>query len=169
MYRDVWKQVFKLTKKSHFQIILSVVLLTATLILIQLKPIVIQKLIDGAVAGENISSYVIQMGILLFVVTVFFRLFDIVAVKVMTRTYESSQNHAMEHIMKHSHAFFTDNFSGSLVAKSKRFANSVNAVYELFVFNIYNAILMIIITTIILFFKNKFIALIFLGWAIIYS
>lgn len=169
MYKTVWKHLFKATKKYHFLVIISTILFGTALVGVQFKPLVIQKLIDGAIAGNPLGKYVIQMGFLLLGVTIIFRLFDYIIIYTQRKAFRDLQNYAMDKLLEHSYSFFTNNFSGSLVAKTKRFANGFIMLQDVFTFAVFNAIFMILIVTTILFFKNTTIALVFLGWSVIYS
>lgn len=71
--------------------------------------------------------------------------------------------------MAHSSDFFANNFAGSLVTKFNRFNRSLNTVTGAILFELNALAVQILFPFVILLFISPLIALIFIGWAIIYG
>ena len=163
------KHIYERTKGVHSKILFSLMFFIFGMILIQFKPLITKDLIDSAVAGNPVGKFIIYFGILLFLTAFCFRLEDYLTLKSQMIVQKSFYDYALGRLIQHSYSFFTNNFSGSLVAKLKRYANSFEGLQDVFLYNIMNAMVAIISVSIILFFQNFWLAIIFLTWAIIYS
>lgn len=75
---------------------------------------------------------------------------------------------AYDHLMLHSYSFFVNNFAGSLVQKVNRFARAFERITDSFLWNLLPLIVKIVSILVIVFFINKWIALIILVWAAIF-
>ena len=82
----------------------------------------------------------------------------------MKRLYDST----FENLLKHSYHFFSNNFSGSIIAKSKRFVKQFETFTDILSFQIWFSIVILIGVLFIFFFKSPLLAYIFLGWSVLY-
>ena len=78
------------------------------------------------------------------------------------------QNVCFENMHKHSVGFFANSFVGSLIAKSGRFVRGFERLDDLIYFNFWPNILRLILSVIVLFTLVPMIAILLLGWAILY-
>ncbi len=163
------KHIYFRTKKQHGMILLTMLSFMLGYILIQIKPVYIKQLIDSALGNEPIMKYVLYIGLVLIGSNILFRIFDASIMYSQKEIMKELYEYSLKKLMQHSYSFFTDNFSGGLVAKSKRYANSFEAIQDIFVFNIFNAIISICVVTIVLYFQNRILSLGFLVWAVIYA
>lgn len=72
-------------------------------------------------------------------------------------------------IEKHSYRFFSDNFTGGLVAKARRFVRTFETLYDYAVFSIWTAILSGVSMFTVLFLTAPSIAWAFFAWAVVYT
>lgn len=165
----VIKHLYKRTKTQHKKIILTTILFALGLILVQFKPVILQQLIDSAIAGEHITKYLWYIGGILIITNIVFRFFDYLLMKTQVTVQKITYDYSLTKLIEHSYSFFTNNFSGGLVAKSKRYANSFEPIQDIFLFNLFSAIVSVVTITIILLFKNTLLSAIFFAWAIIYA
>lgn len=71
-------------------------------------------------------------------------------------------------LQQHSLAFFSDNFSGALVAKVNRLSSAYQRALETTLFDIGQLVRRYIVSLIIVFFISPLIAVVFLGWTIVF-
>jgi ATP-binding cassette subfamily B protein len=84
--------------------------------------------------------------------------------RVMKKLYDF----AFAKLLNHSYHFFSSNFSGSIIAKSKRFSKQFETLMDILSFQIWFSIVTTAGILIVLFYKIPILAWIFLGWAILY-
>jgi ATP-binding cassette subfamily B protein len=84
--------------------------------------------------------------------------------KVMKRLYDFT----FERLLKHSYRFFSNNFSGSLIAKSRRFTKSFEMLADIVSFQIWFSFVNLVGILIILFPRVPMLGYVFLGWSILY-
>lgn len=77
-------------------------------------------------------------------------------------------NYSFMRITAQSYGFFTNNFAGGLVSKSKRFTSGFRNISNTFYFNFWNTFIIILFALIILFREESTLAFILLCWVIIY-
>ena len=77
-------------------------------------------------------------------------------------------NTCFEYLHKHSHRFFADNFSGSLVKKVGRFVRSFEGIADRLYFDLFPLFLKILFIFIILLWLRPIIGFIMLGWSVIF-
>ncbi|MDD5356864.1 MAG: ABC transporter ATP-binding protein [Candidatus Pacebacteria bacterium] len=84
--------------------------------------------------------------------------------KVMKDLYDST----FDRLLKHSYYFFSNNFSGSIVAKTKRFTRSFETLADIISYQIFFSLVTVSGIITILFIKAPLLAWIFLAWALLY-
>ena len=84
--------------------------------------------------------------------------------KVMKELYDLTFNR----LLKHSYTFFSNNFSGSIVAKTKRFIRSFEILGDAISYQIYFAFLTLLGILVVLFVKAPVLGLLFFIWSLIY-
>ena len=73
-----------------------------------------------------------------------------------------------DHLMQHSYSFFVNNFAGSLVQKVNRFARAFERMTDDLLWNLMPLLVRVVGILIVVFFVNKWIALIILVWTAIF-
>lgn len=84
--------------------------------------------------------------------------------KVMKRLYDTT----LEKLLNHSYTFFSNNFSGSLIAKSKRFIKAFELLADVISFQLWFSFVITIGVITILLIKVPDLGLLFLGWVVVY-
>ncbi len=163
---SVLREVLRPYKWGFFFIFLTFTLGT---VLAQLKPVLLQQVIDSAIEGTPLLHYVLLFALLLLFVNVFFRVMDFIFVNVLTSSASALRKYAADTILQHSYSFFINTFSGSLVAKSKRFANSIWQLFNETLFSLYSAVLMILLASVVIAFYDIRISLLIIAWFIVYA
>lgn len=141
-----------------------------------IKPLLFKGIIDSlslGLAKDIILSQVMSLFFLICINVIMhnvaFRAGDYATAyfesKVMKRLYDFT----FERLLKHSYHFFSNNFSGSIIAKSRRFTRSFEALADIFSFQIWFSFVTLSGILIILFLKAPLLAFIFLGWTLLYT
>ncbi|MEK7190319.1 MAG: ABC transporter ATP-binding protein [Patescibacteria group bacterium] len=68
----------------------------------------------------------------------------------------------------HSYSFFADNFSGSLVSKSRKFVRAFEAMHDILIDKFYSSLVLFTAIFIVFFIQARLIAFIFLGMSVFY-
>lgn len=97
------------------------------------------------------------------------RIGDYTVVKSQTKIIKYLKDYALQHLIWRNTNFFFNSFSGSLVAKVKRFAGTSENVYDEFVFTIYRVGIMLVGVFIVIFMTLPIIGVILSIWVVIYG
>ncbi|MBU2213757.1 ABC transporter ATP-binding protein/permease [Patescibacteria group bacterium] len=96
-------------------------------------------LIAGPTSREDIWPEVLHifLGLIILAVSynILYRIADFLIVHAQANTMRELQNYALEKMHRHSYNFFVGSFTGSLVAKAKRFARSYERIHDRVVFD----------------------------------
>lgn len=84
--------------------------------------------------------------------------------KVMKGIYDMT----FKRLMNHSYHFFSNNFSGSIVAKAKRFSKSFETFFDVVTYQIWFSFIILVGILVVLFFASPKIASVFLVWSVLY-
>src|SRR3989344_6738311 len=71
-------------------------------------------------------------------------------------------------LMQHSYSFFSNNFSGSLIAKSKRFVRSFEVLIDVLSFQVWFSFFNLVGIFFILLLQVPLLAYLLLGWTVVY-
>ncbi|MFA6797545.1 MAG: ABC transporter ATP-binding protein [Candidatus Paceibacterota bacterium] len=78
------------------------------------------------------------------------------------------KQNSFNYLIKHSHNFFTNSFTGGLVQKINRQARAFERLFDTIIFNVISLIITIVGAIIITFLTSKILSLIILCWVVIY-
>ena len=81
---------------------------------------------------------------------------------------ERLRNFAFEKIESHSPTFFANTFAGSLVTKSRRFVGAFETMFDIFIYNFWNVLVVLTGALIVLFQQSFMIGSILFGWMILF-
>ena len=140
-----------------------------------LKPLVFKQVIDLFSSGlgrDLILNQVMHLFLIICVILIIqnigYRIGDFTTAgfesKVMKRLYDFT----FERLLKHSYSFFSSNFSGSIIAKSRRFVNQFETLIDIVSFQIWFSFVTITSILVVLFLKLPVLAWAFLGWSVVY-
>ncbi len=140
-----------------------------------LNPYLYKKIIDlvsGATPNPAISAelfeYLTFIAISVFLYNLFYRAGDYSIAYFQSNAIREIHNSTFRRLMNHSYRFFSNNFAGSLVSKSKRFAASFERISDTISFQFWFTFVHLTGVLVVLFLNAPLIAFILLGWAIIY-
>ncbi len=139
-------------------------------------PKVYQRIIDVIDLQQGIPGTLpeklLQALILLLVVKitshVIIRAVEYVLIYSESKIIERMYNETLGRLTLHSQKFFSNNFSGSLVAKTKRYVRSIEHLYEIILWNFWSVSIQLVGVFIVVFSESTLLGTIFLLWSIIY-
>lgn len=167
-----WLQIKKY--KWHFYAVFIVYGL-GVLINHVINPLLYKNVID--IISTNISSVsllpellraLLWIAIAILSYNLFYRIGDFIIVYFQANVIREIYNSTLEKLLNHSYAFFSNNFSGGLVAKSKRFATSFEKIHDTVSINMLAVVVHLTGIFFVLFSKVPNIATVFLLWVVIY-
>lgn len=165
--RVFWQGV-KPQKWALFSLIFFVVLANITVIII---PLFYKQFFDVITMGGNkdvvadkLTSIIIKIAILNTLLWFLYRLWTYIINSFETKTMARLKQQAYNYLIEHSYTFFTNNFTGSLVQKVNRFARAFEVLADRIVMDILSLFIRIISIITIVYFFNKWFALIILIW-----
>lgn len=171
-FKDVlnafWSGI-KPQKWKLFTVIASVILAN---IAITIVPIFYKQFFDVIAAGGNKNIIASHLLFLVIYGTCFNGLFWLFyRIATFSNNYyqpaaiANLKQQAYDYLMEHSYGFFTNNFTGSLVQKVNRFARSYERLSDDLTWNLLPLVVKVVSILAVVFFVNKWIALIILIWA----
>ncbi|MBP6060600.1 MAG: ABC transporter ATP-binding protein [Candidatus Pacebacteria bacterium] len=139
------------------------------------KPLIYKAIIDSMSSGlardvilSQVMHYFFLMCVVVVIHNIGFRIGDFSTSrfesKVMKHLYDLSFNR----LLQHSYGFFSNNFSGSIIAKSKRFTRSFEMLIDVLSFQIWFSFFTLLGIFIILLPQVPILAYALFGWSIIY-
>jgi ATP-binding cassette subfamily B protein len=167
IFKYIWPQVRK--QKTLFwglifcwsaRIILSAII----------KPFYFKRIIDtlsldiASRANSNIFTFVyLTIGVTIIAI-VFARLARLQFYYFMPKVIKDLRDFAFEKVLAHSPTFFANTFAGSLVTKSRRFANAFERMFEIFLYNFLNFVIIMSGVIIVLAHESVLVMLVFISF-----
>ena len=147
--------------------------LLGQLAVIVAAPLIYKEIIDtvtnpGAGAYEYLNLLLILLVITIVFLNIAFRIADYVITTVQNATLKEVADYTLDQLESHSYAFFTNSFTGGLVAKARRFVNAFETLHDQFVFQIWMGGAALVSSITVLFFSSPTLGSIFLGWLALY-
>lgn len=140
-----------------------------------LTPVLYKKIIDLiSVSGlefvevKELYFFVFLVAAVTIIYNIAFRVGDYTIVHFQSKALREISNDTFNRLLKHSYRFFSNNFSGSLVAKAKRFIAAFETIHDIVSFNLSAALIQLAGVFIVLFITAPGIGFLFLGWVIVY-
>lgn len=140
-----------------------------------LTPLYYKKIIDVISLGDAVQnkeallmSLFVKLALFILAYNIFFRTADFFMVFCQTRILRDLRNYCFDKTTEHSYVFFANNFSGSLVAKIKRFVGSFETIHDTIVFNFWMVAVKLISIISVLFWMMPVLGAIFSVWCVIY-
>ena len=147
----------------------------ATLLDNILKPYIYKEIIDSIVSGSDanlifarIINFALWVALIILTHQVLYRVGDYANAYFESKTMKGLYDYTFDKLLMHSYSFFSNNFSGSIVAKTKRFARSFEIFQDTLSFQIWFSLVNIAGILFVLFIKVPLLGFIFLAWSIIY-
>ena len=176
---SVLKYFWRFVKKYKISFFLQILSQTVTIIGgFILLPLVFKNFFDtlSNFSGENreeifseLLFFLIQM-IALHIISfsLFARIFDFAIVHFQVNIMQDLKNFCFKKLQKHSFDFFSNNFVGALVSKSKRFVFSFERIADIIAFNLFPNFLRFTVAIGIIFYFTPLIGIILSCWLIIF-
>src|SRR3990167_6168905 len=139
------------------------------------NPYLYKKIIDlvsltapNAAIAPDIFRLALFIVLSIIIFTIFYRVGDYAVAYFQSNVIREIHNDTFRRLMNHSYKFFSNNFSGSLVAKAKRFAASFERMDDIISFNIWFIFVELIGVFVVLFLNVPKIGFLFLMWVVMY-
>ncbi|NCU41442.1 MAG: ABC transporter ATP-binding protein [Candidatus Moranbacteria bacterium] len=156
-------------------ILLFVSYICAGIIANTLSPLIYKNIIDIISLGEirqemvqDVFFWVWVLGGAIIAYNILYRLGDYVSILFESSILRDLANDAFERLHRHSYFFFTNNFSGSLVSKSKRFVWSFSNIFNNILWHIVLRFVELLGAIIVLFLNVPLIAWMYVLWIIVF-
>lgn len=140
-----------------------------------LKPYIYKNIIDQFTSGQSPDAVLPQLitlcvflALTILVHNIGYRLGDYANSYFQSKVMRDLYDHAFKRLLNHSYHFFSNNFSGSIVAKTKRFSKSFETFFDVVSYQIWFAIITLTGIFIVLFSISPALAFLFGGWTILY-
>jgi len=167
-----WPHIIKY-KKSFFS---TFVFYGASMVIAgSITPLYYKKIIDvislgGAIQNKEtlLMSLFVKLALFILAYNIFFRTADFFMVFCQTRILRDLRNYAFDKTTEHSYVFFSNNFSGSLVAKIKRFVGSFETIHDTTVFAFWMVAVKLLSIIVVLFWTIPILGLVFSVWCVAY-
>ncbi len=174
-YSRIFYYFWKETKGYRILILISVVAIAlATILANVIEPKVYQKIID-VIAGANtplwskeLTSSFILLSVVLGAGFVFWRMNEFLQSYIQSKIIKRLTELTYKSILSHSRRFFANSFSGGLIAKSGRFINAFEQLYDIIVWNFFASIIGFIGIIFVISKEDKTLTLIFVAWFFIF-
>ncbi len=173
IFKYVWPQI-----KKYRLAFYSIFILFGTRIFLEgiLRPVYFKKIIDTisfssfdriTVSSDLFKLVFITIG-LNFLVTTIARICKFIIYAFEVNVAKELRNFSFRKISKQSQLFFSNNFSGSLVTKSRRFVGSFETMFDILIYDFYSSIIFFIGVFIVILPQSKIIALFFSIFILVY-
>lgn len=138
-------------------------------------PLIYRRIIDtisnasdrADVAASLMTSFW-WLAALVILYNIFYRAGDYSIVYLQSNVMKDLSDRTFTAIEKHSYKFFSDNFTGGLVAKARRFVRTFETLYDYILFTLWTSVLNMIGIFPVLFWTAPKVGFIFFAWAIVY-
>lgn len=125
--------------------------------------------IDVATRSNVAFLFLIPMGVGFVISTFANRYREFVYIRLLSNGIRDIYNFSFLKLTNHSYKFFSDNFSGSLVAKVKRLARAFEVINDIILGTFWFIIVFITGSTIVLYFQSKILAIYIIVWSLVYA
>lgn len=123
---------------------------------------------DKSQVAHQLLVIIIQIAVLNGFMWLFYRIGTFFNIIYQADGIARLKQQMYDYMMEHSYSFFTNSFAGSLVQRVNRFARAFETLSDQLNWNVIPLLTRIIAITIVVFFINKWIAIIFFVWVIIF-
>lgn len=179
LQNSTW-QIIKLylritTKNNGWLFLVFVGFGTASIVELLVVKFQYKRLIDAVVSANSVTDtmpILISIGVILvtgkFVTHFAAGLADFRIAKVETENQKIITDYCFNVLMSHSYSFYADNFVGSLVAKTKRFASAYNRLVARMLFNFSLSSIELIVTLSVAWSLSAYLGAFFTAWILVY-
>lgn len=140
-----------------------------------LRPYIYKELIDALTSGGDMKVIIERAMFLWFLLcgsvilhNIGYRMGDYANSYFQSNIMKELHDEAFRRLLRHSYHFFSNNFSGSIVAKAKRFTRSFETFVDVVSYQLWFSLLVLAGIIVVLFIKAPVLAWIFLAWTVMY-
>jgi len=138
-------------------------------------PVLYKRIIDivsGASNSNDVSTALINtvliLGGVLFLYNLCYRIADYAMTYSQSHMLKDAADDAFARVERHSYEFFSNTFTGTLVAKVRRYVNALEIIYDQFVFAVWMNGLHLLFGLAVLFYFSLPLGMVFLVWLVFY-
>lgn len=172
VFKYLWPQIKK--HKISFVLVFVAYAIGVSLDAV-IKPYIYKLIIDVFISGnssdlivEQVTKLAIIMCFIIITYVIAFRTGDFANAYFESKVMKDLHDTTFNNLLTHSYHFFSSNFSGSIVAKAKRFSRSFETFFDVVGFQVWFSFVSLIGILVVLFIQAPIIATVFLVWSIIY-
>jgi ATP-binding cassette subfamily B protein len=140
-----------------------------------LKPYIYKNIIDELTSNQSheiilahVITFVIYLAVTILIYNLGYRLGDYTNSYFQSKVMKDLYDSAFHRILRHSYTFFSNTFSGSIVAKTKRFSKSFETFFDVVSYQVWFSLVSLVGILIVLSFTNPLLTLLFLVWTVVY-
>lgn len=133
------------------------------------KPVLWKDIFDSFSNGQNPLQ---PFGIIVLISIIAWfagRVGDLTVVKSQTKIIKYLKDYALQHLLWQSTNFFLNSFTGSIVAKAKRFAATSENVYDEFIFTMYRILILLVGIFVVIFLSLPLVGFLLAIWVLIFG
>jgi ATP-binding cassette, subfamily B, bacterial len=173
--KDVLGAFWSGARTSKWQLLVIVISVISANVIAVLMPILYKQFFDiiatntdKTIIGPQLFSIIFYVLGLNIIFWIFYRIATLANTNFEPKVMAALKQQSYDHLMLHSYSFFTNSFAGSLVQKVNRFARSFERIADNLIWNLLPLVVRVVSIFIVVFFINKWIALVILIWVIIF-
>ena len=138
-------------------------------------PLLFKKVMDVVSSTQNpsdvagvLTTTILKLGVVIVVYNLFYRIADYTMVYNQTNILKDASNDAFDRLKKHSYEFFANTFTGSLVAKTRRYVSAFEQIHDQIVYAVWMSGLRLVFGFSVLTYFSPILGGIFLVWLLLY-
>lgn len=140
-----------------------------------IQPLYYKEIMDTVTSAENstaVANKLVELvwavGAIIVIRNIGHRLTDYVMVFCQSKILQELNNYTLAKLQDHSYQFFVNNFQGSLVAKTRRFVRSFEALHDKIVYSFLQTVIQLLGVFVVLFLIAPAIAWFFALWCLLF-
>jgi len=140
---------------------------------IAVAPLIYKLIIDTVSNPPTDAASILWTAILYLIgafvaMNIVFRIGDWCIISAQTKILQDLSNYSLSRLQNHSYTFFTNTFSGSLIAKTKRFVAAFETLHDQFVYSFWFGFVGLASSAGVLFFVAPWLGALFVAWLVTY-
>lgn len=129
---------------------------------------VVSTAADPTAVGGTLVHTMLFLGLVIFSYQLLYRIGDYALVYSQSRALKDIADDAFQRVVQHSYEFFSNIFTGSLVAKVRRYVRAFEQIYDQFVFAAWMNGLRLIFAFAVLTYFSRTLGVVLLIWLVLY-
>ncbi|HEV7423766.1 MAG TPA: hypothetical protein VGO21_01095, partial [Candidatus Paceibacterota bacterium] len=153
LFSKIFKYIWPLIRKRK-GVFWAIIFLFAIRVFVDyiIVPVYFKRFID-TLSGPGLNRTILSTHVFYlvfwiivfnFIVTITARSRGFMYLSFMVDMIRNLRNYSFQKIEQNSHTFFANTFAGSLVTKSRRFVNAFEVMFDIFIFNFLQIIILLV-------------------------